>query len=205
METLTTTALIIATITTITTWLGLRYPRLMTHFSFSSASPSWLTAFTAAFFHTSFKHLLTNMLCLFCVTYHLQGLLSVAQFAAIYILGIFGGSLFYLVYGTPDSNKSAIGASAATMGIVACAFCSHASFAYFNCNVPGLALVILLMAVLYLDLESTNQSGWAHLGGVFYSIIAFFALEKGSITSLVILICFCTICQIIHMVKKYNY
>jgi membrane associated rhomboid family serine protease len=204
MDSLTTTALIIAAITAATTWLGLRQPRILAHFGLSTASPSWLTSFTSALFHTSFKHYCTNMIALVCITHHLQGVLSVAQFVGIYCTGIIGGSMMFMQYGAA-ANKKAVGASAAVLGIIACAFCAHPSFIFFGMQVPGLLFVTLLLIVLYYDLESTTHGGWAHLGGVYYGTAAFLAINNGYDKNVLIILCFCIICIVIKMYKKYDY
>lgn len=148
------------------------------------------TLFTYMFLHTSFFHILFNMLWLYWLGKIFLQYLSQKQLLATYILGGLAGGLLYIltynifpVFADVLPQARALGASASVMAIVVAI-----AFWVPNFTIPLLffgkvKLFYLALALFVIDffmIRHGNAGGHiAHIGGAVYGFLFVYYMRKG--------------------------
>lgn len=143
---------------------------------FSIFLPKFWTIITYAFLHSTFFHLLFNMILLYFVGIIFMNLFNPKRFLFLYVLGvIFGGILFILAFSFlpvfSNRNDILIGASAGVMAILIFLATYTPQYRVFLFGVFSLPLWVFGVLMVCIDLASipiTNAGGHiSHLGGAF--------------------------------------
>jgi membrane associated rhomboid family serine protease len=149
------------------------------------------TLFTYMFLHTSFLHILFNMLWLYWFgKIFTQYLKSQRQLITTYILGGLAGGLLYIlsfnlfpVFADVLPEARALGASASVMGIVmAIAFYvpNYTVNMIFFGKVKIFYLALALFVIDFFMIRHGNAGGHiAHIGGAIYGFLYVYYLKKG--------------------------
>ena len=154
---------------------------------FSIFLPKFWTIITYAFLHSTFFHLLFNMILLYFVGIIFMNLFNPKRFLFLYVLGIiFGGILFILAFSFlpvfSNRNDILIGASAGVMTILIFLATYTPQYRVFLFGVFSLPLWVFGVLMVCIDLASipiTNAGGHiSHLGGAFLGFIYAFSIKK---------------------------
>ncbi|OXA80777.1 Membrane associated serine protease, rhomboid family [Flavobacterium aquidurense] len=149
------------------------------------------TLLTYAFFHSSFLHLLFNMMVLNFASQLFLTFFTQKQYLGLYILSaIFAGIVFVLSYYFLGYSASIVGASAAIMAILVAAttyqpLMSVRLLLIGNVKLWHITAVILILDLMQLRLE--NMGGHiSHLAGALFGFIYIKLLQNGTDLSIVI-------------------
>ena len=149
------------------------------------------TLLTYAFFHSSFLHLLFNMMVLNFASQLFLTFFTQKQYLGLYILSaIFAGIVFALSYYFLGYAGSIVGASAAIMAILVAAttyqpLMNVRLLLIGNVKLWHITAVILILDLMQLRLE--NMGGHiSHLAGALFGFIYIKLLQNGSDLSIVI-------------------
>lgn len=144
------------------------------------------TLITHMFFHTSFFHILINMLYLFWFGRVLENLLGERKVLNTYILAGLAGALLYFIFSglLYDGVTFALGASAAVMGIAVAAATMAPDHEFHLLFIGRVKLKFLVLALVLLDLimipAMSNSGGHiAHIGGAVMGYIYIKLLYQG--------------------------
>ncbi len=148
------------------------------------------TLFTYMFLHTSFWHILFNMLWLYWFGKIFLQYLSQRQLIATYFIGgLAGGALYILAYNLfpvfsdvlPQAR--ALGASASVMGIVAAISLYVPNYSISLIFFGRVKIFYLALALFVLDffmIRHGNAGGHiAHIGGAIYGFLYVYYLRRG--------------------------
>ncbi|MFB3389070.1 rhomboid family intramembrane serine protease [Flavobacterium sp. LAR06] len=171
---------------------GFAYPNWL---ALSSDPNSFLfrpwTLLTYAFFHSSFLHLLFNMMVLNFASQLFLTFFTQKQYLGLYILSaIFAGIVFVLSYYFLGYSASIVGASAAIMAILVAAttyqpLMNVRLLLIGNVKLWHITAVILILDLMQLRLE--NMGGHiSHLAGALFGFIYIKLLQNGSDLSIII-------------------
>jgi membrane associated rhomboid family serine protease len=171
---------------------GFAYPNWL---ALSSDPNSFLfrpwTLLTYAFFHSTFLHLLFNMMVLNFASQLFLTFFTQKQYLGLYILSaIFAGIVFVLSYYFLGYSASIVGASAAIMAILVAAttyqpLMNVRLLLIGNVKLWHITAVILILDLMQLRLE--NMGGHiSHLAGALFGFIYIKLLQNGSDLSIVI-------------------
>jgi membrane associated rhomboid family serine protease len=126
--------------------------------------------FTVALVHSSsFFHIMFNMYALFVIGQYLEPALGRARFAALYALGVLGGSVMILLLASPDSIdwfRPTVGASGAVFALFGALFVLQRKL---GGSVRG--LLILLGINMALPFVFPGISWQGHLGGLITGLL----------------------------------
>ena len=127
----------------------------------------WWRFFTAMFLHFGIKHLMNNMVILYCVGSRLEKVIGTWKMLFVYMAsGIGGGLLSYaMMLWTGDYAVSA-GASGAVFGIIGGLLWA---VIWHKGNVEGLTtsgLLVMLLLSLYFGYSTAGVDNWCHIGGL---------------------------------------
>ena len=148
------------------------------------------TIFTYMFLHTSFWHILFNMLWLYWFGKIFTQYLSQRQLLSTYILGGIGGGLLYIltfnifpVFAESLPLARALGASASVMGIVMAISLYVPNFTInmiFFGKVKIFYLALALFIIDFFMIRHGNAGGHiAHIGGAIYGFFYIYYLKRG--------------------------
>jgi membrane associated rhomboid family serine protease len=148
------------------------------------------TLVTYMFLHTSFWHILFNMLWLYWFGRIFTQYLSQRQLLATYLLGGLAGGLLYImafnilpVFGESLPMARALGASASVMAIVASISLYVPNYAINLIFFGRVKIFYLALALFILDffmIRHGNAGGHiAHIGGAIYGFFFTYYLKKG--------------------------
>jgi membrane associated rhomboid family serine protease len=148
------------------------------------------TLFTYMFLHTSFWHILFNMLWLYWFGKIFTQYLNERQLITTYILGGLAGGLLYMlaynifpVFQPYIPNARALGASASVMGIVAAISLYVPNYTIsliFFGRVKIFYLALVLFIIDFFMIRHGNAGGHiAHIGGAIYGFIYVYYLRRG--------------------------
>jgi membrane associated rhomboid family serine protease len=148
------------------------------------------TLFTYMFLHTSFWHILFNMLWLYWFGKIFTEYLSQRQLLATYILGGLAGGLLYIitynifpVFAEALPLARALGASASVMGIVAAIALYVPNYSIPLIFLGRVKIFYLALALFILDffmIRHGNAGGHiAHIGGAIYGFFYIYYLRRG--------------------------
>ena len=171
---------------------GFAYPEWL---ALSSDPNSFLfrpwTLLTYAFFHSSFLHLLFNMMVLNFASQLFLTFFTQKQYLGLYILSaIFAGIVFALSYYFLSYSASIVGASAAIMAILVAAttyqpLMNVRLLLIGNVKLWHITAVILILDLMQLRLE--NMGGHiSHLAGALFGFIFIKLLQNGTDLSVII-------------------
>jgi membrane associated rhomboid family serine protease len=113
---------------------------------------------TSAFLHYDLLHIIVNMIALAMVGPYLERLLGPIRFAAVYLLGAFGGSVAVYLFG--DRFTTVAGASGAIFGLFA-----GALLLVRELGLDPRALIGTIVLNFVLTFSVPNISTWGHIGG----------------------------------------
>lgn len=149
------------------------------------------TFLTYAFFHSSFLHLLFNMMVLNFASQLFLTFFTQKQYLGLYILSaIFAGIVFALSYYFLSYSASIVGASAAIMAILVAAttyqpLMNVRLLLIGNVKLWHITAVILILDLMQLRLE--NMGGHiSHLAGALFGFIYIKLLQNGTDLSIII-------------------
>jgi len=149
------------------------------------------TLLTYAFFHSSFLHLLFNMMVLNFASQLFLTFFTQKQYLGLYILSaIFAGIVFALSYYFLSYSASIVGASAAIMAILVAAttyqpLMNVRLLLIGNVKLWHITAVILILDLMQLRLE--NMGGHiSHLAGALFGFIFIKLLQNGTDLSVII-------------------
>ncbi|HLU93833.1 MAG TPA: rhomboid family intramembrane serine protease [Membranihabitans sp.] len=141
---------------------------------------------THMFLHTSFFHILINMLYLFWFGRVLENLLGERKILNTYILSGLAGALMYFIFSgfLYDGVTYALGASAAVMGIAVAAATMAPDHEFQLLLIGRVKLKFLVLALVLIDLimipAMSNSGGHvAHLGGALMGYVYIKLLYQG--------------------------
>ncbi len=148
------------------------------------------TLFTYMFLHTSFWHILFNMLWLYWFGKIFTQYLNERQLITTYFLGGLAGGVLYIlaynvfpVFQADVQNARALGASASVMGIVAAISLYVPNYTIsliFFGRVKIFYLALVLFIIDFFMIRHGNAGGHiAHIGGAIYGFIYVYYLRKG--------------------------
>ncbi|MEN2414960.1 rhomboid family intramembrane serine protease [Flavobacterium mesophilum] len=149
------------------------------------------TFLTYAFFHSSFLHLLFNMLVLNFASNLFLTFFNQKQYLGLYILGaIFSGIVFALSFYVLGTSASIVGASAAIMAILVAAttyqpLMNVRLLIFGNVKLWHITGVILLLDLMQLRLENTGGH-ISHLAGAFFGFVYIKLLQNGTDLSIIV-------------------
>lgn len=127
--------------------------------------------FTVALVHSSsFFHILFNMYALYILGQFLEPALGRARFAALYALGVLGGSVTILLLASPENSdwfRGTVGASGAVFALFGALFVLQRKLGGSNRG-----LLILLGLNLAMPFVFPNISWQGHLGGLVTGLLA---------------------------------
>ncbi|OOV18474.1 rhomboid family intramembrane serine protease [Flavobacterium sp. LM4] len=169
------------------------------------AYPSWLalssdpqvflfrpwTFITYAFFHSSFLHLLFNMMVLNFASQLFLTFFTQKQYLGLYILSaIFAGITFALSYYFLNISAPIVGASAAIMAILVAAttyqpLMNVRLLLIGNVKLWHITGVILILDLMQLRLDNTGGH-ISHLAGAFFGFIYIKLLQNGTDLSIIV-------------------
>ncbi|MFI7390177.1 rhomboid family intramembrane serine protease [Streptomyces tendae] len=133
------------------------------------AEGQWYRLLTAMFLHSSYMHILFNMLGLWWLGGPLEGVLGRARFLALYFCsGLAGSALTYLI---AEPNQPSLGASGAIFGL----FGATAALAR-RLNADMRPVVILLAINLVFTFTWANIAWQAHVGGLVAGAVIGYAM-----------------------------
>jgi len=149
------------------------------------------TFLTYAFFHSSFLHLLFNMMVLNFASQLFLTFFTQKQYLGLYVLSaIFAGIVFALSYYFLSYSASIVGASAAIMAILVAAttyqpLMNVRLLLIGNVKLWHITAVILILDLMQLRLE--NMGGHiSHLAGALFGFIYIKLLQNGTDLSIII-------------------
>lgn len=158
--------------------------------SLSKLATLFWTPFTYMFLHTSFWHILGNMLWLYFLGVVFLNVFDGRRMLAVYILGGLSGALFYVaaynlfpVFESALPVSSALGASAAVSAIViaVCVYKPHEKLYFFGI----LPIELKWLGILYVlfdlfQIVGDNPGGHiSHLGGAAFGAAFALCLKNG--------------------------
>jgi membrane associated rhomboid family serine protease len=124
---------------------------------------------TSAFLHVSLAHIAFNMIALYLVGPHLERLLGLWRFTAVYLLSALGGSA--AVYLFDSKYISVVGASGAIFGLFAACLMFVRELGLDPRWLVGTIVINFVLTVTVADI-----SKWGHLGGFIIGAVAAFAI-----------------------------
>jgi membrane associated rhomboid family serine protease len=149
------------------------------------------TFLTYAFFHSSFLHLLFNMMVLNFASQLFLTFFTQKQYLGLYILGaVFAGITFVLSYYFLNISAPIVGASAAIMAILVAAttyqpLMNVRLLLIGNVKLWHITGVILILDLMQLRLDNTGGH-ISHLAGAFFGFIFIKLLQSGTDLSIII-------------------
>nr|WP_294928894.1 rhomboid family intramembrane serine protease [uncultured Flavobacterium sp.] len=149
------------------------------------------TFLTYAFFHSSFLHLLFNMMVLNFASQLFLTFFTQKQYLGLYILGaVFAGITFVLSYWFLNISAPIVGASAAIMAILVAAttyqpLMNVRLLLIGNVKLWHITGVILILDLMQLRLDNTGGH-ISHLAGAFFGFVFIKLLQNGIDLSIVI-------------------
>lgn len=126
----------------------------------------WYRLITSGFLHFGFLHIAFNMYALWLLGQALEGYGGRAKFAAVYFVGLLGGSLGALLL---EPQAFTAGASGAVYGLMGAFFLAQRAQGIPFRNSPLLG-ILLLNLVLTFGISGISVGG--HLGGLLFGGIA---------------------------------
>ncbi|PXY44171.1 rhomboid family intramembrane serine protease [Flavobacterium hydrophilum] len=149
------------------------------------------TFLTYAFFHSSFLHLLFNMMVLNFASQLFLTFFTQKQYLGLYILGaVFAGVIFALSYYFLNISAPIVGASAAIMAILVGAttyqpLMNVRLLLIGNVKLWHITGVILILDLMQLRLDNTGGH-ISHLAGAFFGFAYIKLLQSGTDLSIII-------------------
>ncbi|HEX8018217.1 MAG TPA: rhomboid family intramembrane serine protease [Flavobacterium sp.] len=149
------------------------------------------TFLTYAFFHSSFLHLLFNMMVLNFASQLFLTFFTQKQYLGLYILGaVFAGITFALTYYFLNISAPIVGASAAIMAILVAAttyqpLMNVRLLLIGNVKLWHITGVILILDLMQLRLDNTGGH-ISHLAGAFFGFIYIKLLQNGTDLSIIV-------------------
>jgi membrane associated rhomboid family serine protease len=148
------------------------------------------TPITSMFLHVDFGHVLWNMITFWWFGRVVGDLVGNHRVLPLYLLGGLAGSLFYFIaaklhfMGLGQPDEYALGASAAVMGMVACAASIAPDFIFNVLLIGPIKLKYIAFFLMFLDLVAiagrANTGGHlAHVGGAALGFFYVAQLHKG--------------------------
>jgi len=143
------------------------------------------TFLTYAFFHSSFLHLLFNMMVLNFASQLFLTFFTQKQYLGLYILSaVFAGIIFVLSYYFLNYSASIVGASAAIMAILVAATTYQPLMNVRLLLIGNVKLWHITAVILILDLmqfKLSNMGGHiSHLAGAFFGFVFIKLLQNGT-------------------------
>ena len=127
--------------------------------------------FTSGFLHVDWMHLLFNMYALYLFGDIVAKILGTDDFVIIYIVSLFAGNLYSLIYHKDEPYYSAVGASGAVSGILYSSILLYPAMElylfFIPIPIPGyvFALGYILYSIYGMKKQLGNIGHAAHLGG----------------------------------------
>jgi membrane associated rhomboid family serine protease len=149
------------------------------------------TFLTYAFFHSSFLHLLFNMMVLNFASTLFLTFFTEKQYLGLYVLGaIFSGIVFALSFYIFGNFASIVGASAAIMAILVAVTTYQPLMGvrlmfFGNVKLWHITAVILILDLMQLLVENTGGH-ISHLAGAFFGFVYIKLLQNGTDLSIVV-------------------
>ncbi|PXY39863.1 rhomboid family intramembrane serine protease [Flavobacterium cheongpyeongense] len=149
------------------------------------------TFLTYAFFHSTFLHLLFNMMVLNFASQLFLTFFTQKQYLGVYVLGaVFSGIAFALSFYFLNISASIVGASAAIMAILVAAttyqpLMNVRLLLIGNVKLWHITGVILILDLMQLRLDNTGGH-ISHLAGAFFGFIYIKLLQNGTDLSIIV-------------------
>ncbi len=127
--------------------------------------------FTSGFLHVDWMYLLFNMYALYLFGDIVAKILGTDDFVIIYIVSLFAGNLYSLIYHKDEPYYSAVGASGAVSGILYSSILLYPAMElylfFIPIPIPGyvFALGYILYSIYGMKKQLGNIGHAAHLGG----------------------------------------
>ena len=127
--------------------------------------------FTSGFLHVDWMHLLFNMYALYLFGDIVAKILGTDDFVIIYMVSLFAGNLYSLIYHKDEPYYSAVGASGAVSGILYSSILLYPAMElylfFIPIPIPGyvFALGYILYSIYGMKKQLGNIGHAAHLGG----------------------------------------
>lgn len=132
---------------------------------------------SSGFFHTSWMHLIFNMLGLYAFGSLLEPLLGMLPFLLVYFLSLVGGNLLALFIHKNSGDYTSVGASGAVNGIIYAGIALFPSmgigFFFIPISIPAWAfgLAYIIFSIYGVKAKWGNSGHAAHLGGALIGML----------------------------------
>ncbi|TND08925.1 MAG: Rhomboid family protein [Bacteroidetes bacterium] len=141
------------------------------------------TIFTYMFLHANFWHLVVNMLWLYSFGRIFSDYVGNQKLLWVYLVGGLAGAVVFILLSFVLPSGGLLGASAATMAVVACAATvvpdmEIAIFGVWRVKIKYVALVAILLTSL-MDLAANTGGKISHLGGAAFGFLYGLQHRKG--------------------------
>lgn len=163
---------------------GFQYPKWLALSLGETLFFKFWTLITYAFLHSSFIHLVFNMLVLYFSGRLFLSYFTGRQFLGLYLLGgIFSGLVFLVVYSFFKDTAFLVGASGSIMAVLI-AVATYAPYQEVQLSLIGkiklwqLAAVLLILVLIQIPLENTGGH-ISHLGGALFGFLFVKMLYRG--------------------------
>ncbi|WBA40448.1 rhomboid family protein [Hymenobacter canadensis] len=181
--------LIIALVTAIVSYQGLKDTRYFHQYSFEvgaiRSQRQYYRLLTSGFLHTSWLHLILNLFTIWCFGGILEQVLGMRSFLALYLLSMLGGNLFSLWLHRHEPQYTAVGASGGMSGLI---FAGIALFPGIEVGMVGLylpgwlyGLLYVLIAAYGVTTRTSNIGHDAHLVGALTGLLAAIGMVPGAL------------------------
>jgi membrane associated rhomboid family serine protease len=142
----------------------------------------YIRLLTSGFLHTTWMHLIFNMIALYAFGSMLEPMLGIFPFLLIYFLSLVGGNLMALLIHKHHGDYSAVGASGAVNGIIYAGIALFPSmgigFFLIPLSFPAWAfgLAYMIFTIYGIKARWGNSGHAAHLGGAVIGMLIAIAL-----------------------------
>lgn len=151
---------------------------------------------TSGFFHTTWMHLIFNMLALYLFGSSLEPFFGPIKFLLVYFTSLVGGNLLALYIHRGQGDYSAVGASGAVNGIIYASIATAPTmgigFFFLPISIPAWAfgLAYIVFSIYGIKANWGNSGHAAHLGGALVGMLLTIAMypEVFSVNYLPILV-----------------
>jgi len=172
---------VLITITTIVSWQGFRNPAYFDKYLFEvekiTIDKQYYRLLSAGFLHTSWLHLIFNMVALYIFSVGVGHILGIVNFFTVYLGSMLIGNLLALYIHRRHEDYSAVGASGAVSGVIFSSICfmpqAEISFYFIPYTIPAWAfgLFFVLVSIYGIKKQADNIGHEAHLGGALAGIV----------------------------------
>jgi membrane associated rhomboid family serine protease len=136
---------------------------------------------TSGLLHTSWVHLLLNVMTLYCFSSSVEMMVGYRDFLVLYVASLVGGNLFSLLLHRHDDDYTAVGASGALSGVVFAAIVLYPEMqvGLLGVYMPGwlYGLLYVVISAYGITVRRDNIGHDAHLGGGLVGLLTVIVMQ----------------------------